>query len=346
MRQEMTDSMKSVVALVEYNEDTIRSTSRSVIDFAGLLQEKINAHVTCILYGTAPQPVIDYLTDQSFDVVNLNAQVILNDCEKANIHEVYREFLESQHPTYVLAPHNDFGLNLIPYLAGAMTRTKTQTNNGSVVTGIDNWAELAGASILVRKPSFFGRIISEIEADLPVYLTIAPSQAPEKAMAPHLPKGEASHVPIHRRRNDFVCEEATTALPKDSRRYARIDTAKIVIGIGRGIGSQENLEIMKAWIDQIPGAVMAGSRPLIDAGWMPYPYQVGITGKQIEPDIYIALGISGSSQHLAGIANAKMVIAVNTDKYAPIFKHADYCIHADLFVFMEAFIACFNSKQK
>lgn len=119
----------------------------------------------------------------------------------------------------------------------------------------------------------------------------------------------------------------------------KLTRAPIVVAAGRGIGEKENLERVRAFTACFPKAVTAASRPLVDQGWMPYDRQVGITGAVVSPDLYIALGISGSSQHLAGMAGSKWVVSVNKSPDAPICRHSDLCIQADVQAFIEAFLA-------
>ena len=124
----------------------------------------------------------------------------------------------------------------------------------------------------------------------------------------------------------FVADADVKEVSKD----LTIENAKVVVGAGRGVGTQDGMKQVQAMAKAI-GAGFGTSKPLVDEGWAPHDWQVGITGKQIAPDIYIALGISGSIQHQLGIKEAKLVIAVNTDPEAPIFKRANYGIVGDLF---------------
>ena len=119
----------------------------------------------------------------------------------------------------------------------------------------------------------------------------------------------------------------------------RLGQAPVVVAAGRGIGEKENLDRVAEFTAVFPGAVMAASRPLVDQGWVGYDRQVGITGAVVSPDLYIALGISGSSQHLAGMAGSKWVVSVNNSPEAPICRHSDLCIQADALNFIEAFLA-------
>ncbi len=110
-----------------------------------------------------------------------------------------------------------------------------------------------------------------------------------------------------------------------------ITKAKVIVSIGRGLGSKENIEKVMPLVDALHGEI-AGSRPVcLDYKWLSEDKQVGLSGKKVKPDFYIALGISGQIQHLAGIRNAKTIIAINKDKNAPIFEECDYGIVGDLF---------------
>ncbi|HRR61144.1 MAG TPA: electron transfer flavoprotein subunit alpha/FixB family protein [Spirochaetota bacterium] len=117
-----------------------------------------------------------------------------------------------------------------------------------------------------------------------------------------------------------------------------LDEADIIIGVGKGIGSKDNLTLIYNFAKFFPHSAVAGSRIVCDYGWLPYSKQVGITGKSISPKVYIACAISGSSQHIAGIKGAKTIIAINKDPYAPIFNVSHYGIVEDIFTFIPQFL--------
>jgi electron transfer flavoprotein alpha subunit len=114
-----------------------------------------------------------------------------------------------------------------------------------------------------------------------------------------------------------------------------ISQAELLVSVGRGVGEQENIGVVKELAD-LMGGVISCSRPVVDKNWLPKYHQVGTSGKSVKPKVYLSFGISGAFQHVAGISGAGTVIAINKDRKAPIFRVADYGVVDDLFKIVEA----------
>ncbi|MGB6230117.1 MAG: FAD-binding protein [Litorimonas sp.] len=211
----------------------------------------------------------------------------------------------------VMAPDTTTHKAYMPRVAA-----KLDTQQISSVTGIEDGA--------FERPIYAGNALAYVKSNDPKTVVTVRTTAFPLAGEGGSASVEAKSTEIGDTKSEFVSEELT----KSDR--PELTGAKIVISGGRGMGSGENFALIDTIADKL-GAAVGASRAAVDAGYVPNDYQVGQTGKAVAPELYIAVGISGAIQHLAGMKDSKVIAAINKDEEAPIFQVADYGLVADLF---------------
>jgi len=226
----------------------------------------------------------------------------------------------SESYTHIIASANTFGKNLMPRVSALLDSSQI-----SDVIRINSPEEFL-------RPIYAGNAFATVKSnDKKKCITIRPTSfdaAPKSGGSASIEKIEATDIPSI---SKFIKREET----KSER--PELGTARIVISGGRGMQSGENFKLINSIADKLNAAVGA-SRAAVDAGYIGNDHQVGQTGKVVVPDLYIAVGISGAIQHLAGMKESKIIVAINKDGEAPIFSIADYGLEADLFEALPQFL--------
>jgi len=212
----------------------------------------------------------------------------------------------------VLAPATTTGKNFMPRVAAALD-----------VAQISEIVSVDGPDTFTR-PIYAGNAMMQVQSADPKKVITVRTTTFEKAGNDGSASVEKVDAPADPGLSSFVSEN----LAKSDR--PELTGARIVISGGRGMGSKENFHIIEKVADKL-GAAVGASRAAVDAGYAPNDWQVGQTGKVVAPELYIAVGISGAIQHLAGMKDSKVIVAINKDEEAPIFQIADYGLVADLF---------------
>ncbi len=226
-------------------------------------------------------------------------------------------------PAAVLFSATAQGKDLAPRVAAHL-----DTGYAADITG----TAVDGGKLLARRPMFAGKAYAETEfVKAPAVASLRPNNFdlnPKKDAAAAVEKRAPAAHPARSRVKEV--KAASGATKPD------LTEASIIVTGGRGMKGPENFPILEKLSAAIPGSVVGASRAVVDAGWRPHSDQVGQTGKTVSPNLYIACGVSGAIQHLAGMRTSKCIVAINKDPEAPIFKVADYGIVGDLFAVVPA----------
>ena len=297
----------TILVIAEHNNEDLNGSTLNTISAASEL-----GPVTVLVAGSACITV----ANTAAKLVGVVKVLIVDHPQYANpLAEVYTPLILSvaAEYTHILAPATTFGKNLLPRIAA-----KLDVQQISEITAIhDNQT--------FEHPIYAGNAIATVKSNDSIKLLTVRATAFETA------DEQASGVEIIQidpTENPNQSKFVSTELSKSDR--PELTQARIIISGGRGMQNGENFSMLEKIADRL-GAAVGASRAAVDSGFVPNDYQVGQTGKIVAPELYIAVGISGAIQHLAGMKDSKVIVAINKDAEAPIFQVADYGIVADLF---------------
>ncbi|MCX6003878.1 MAG: FAD-binding protein [Chloroflexi bacterium] len=311
----------SVWVFAEQRDSKIKSVSYELLSKGRELADTLKTELCAVCFGYNVKD-IEQLTAYGADKVYvIDDPAFANQSEDPYVSELVR-LIKLYKPEIVLAGATPFGRSFFPRVA-AILRTGLTAD----CTGLDIDTE----KMLLRqtRPTFGGNVMATITcpAKRPQMSTVRP-RVFKKNTTDMTRKSQLIKV-------DFNKEAATSKtrllnFVADLMERVKLEDADIIVAGGRGLGKPENFQLIRDLASAL-GAAVGSSRPPVDEGWIPYSHQVGQTGKTVCPKLYIAVGISGAVQHLAGMQTADCIIVINDDPNAPIFQVATYGIVGDLF---------------
>lgn len=310
--------MKELLVLVEHRRGQLRDVTLEMLTKGRQLAKKMGADLSVVFIGGSE--VKEFAQKLSFyadKVLTMEDQRLAN-FNSSIYQSVLSALIRSRNPALVLIGHTAFGMDLAPSLA-------VELDLPLLTDCIE--VELKNRELVGIRQMYGGKVQAEVhfQKKEPYILTLRQGIF---SVEEEIKQGEivSLQIPLPEEPPDrrlIGYEEATVG-------EVDITEADVIVAVGRGIKEKENLAIVEDLAQKL-GGVLAGSRPVIDAGWLSEDRQVGLSGKTVKPKLYIALGISGAFQHLLAMQNAETIVAVNKDPEAPIFEVADYGVVGDLF---------------
>jgi len=309
---------KGVWVITEHDGKKPIAVTFELLGEAAKLAKKRNTYTAAVLLGNNVADMAKELAAYGAEKVFICQGDVLEHYRTEPYSEVIVSMVQQFKPEIILTGATTQGRDL----AGSIA-TKLETGLTADCTGLD--IDDATGNLLQTRPAFGGNIMATILCPntRPQMSTVRPKVFP-------VPPREERQPEIINYDYDFsklnIRTEVLEYIPFEEK--ISLADAEIIVSGGRGIGKPENFEILKELANTL-GAALGASRAAVDAGWISYEHQVGQTGKTVRPIIYIACGISGSVQHLAGMKHSDIIIAINKDPEAPIFKVANYGIVGD-----------------
>jgi electron transfer flavoprotein alpha subunit len=236
------------------------------------------------------------------------------------------DLIQRERPQIMLAAATTTGRTIMPYVAAKLEA-------GLTADCTELSIEEGTGHLLQTRPAIGGNIMATIKSggSRPQMATVRPHSA---APPPEQP-GRSGEIVRVTPSDEQVASRVVLEDMLIEDEEASLQDADIVVAVGRGIGKEENMPLVKELADEL-GAALGASREVIDRGWLSYPHQVGLSGKTIRPKLYVAVGVSGAIQHLAGMQTSENIIAICDDENAPIFQVADLGIVGNLFQIVPA----------
>ncbi len=303
--------MSKVIVFLEAKGDELKKVSYELAGVAGMLGEEIVG----IVYPGTKQKITSAGKLGASKLISIAGSGGIYACEPL-VAELAK-LVEAEKPDYVLFAQSPLGRDVSARLSATLA-----TGFINDVTGIRK----EDGAFVFSKPLYAGKIISEFSfaSPPPSVITVRPNIFEAK-------EAEGTACEVESRSVDISSAGSVVReiVAKPSG-MLELKEADIIISGGRGLGAPENFELLFDFAKAV-GAAVGASRAVVDAGWIAHSHQVGQTGKTVNPSLYIACGISGAIQHLAGMRTSKCIVAINNNANAPIFKIADYGIVDDLF---------------
>lgn len=325
---------KGVWVYADHKDGKLKKVTLEVLSEARRLADRLGEEVAAVLLGSGVSGFADTLAQYGADKVYVADHALLKDYRTEPYSKLLSDIISQDQPSIFLVGANINGRDLAPRLAAAV---KTGLAADCTQLGINDQGLLS-----ITRPVYAGKAYAEVACP-----TARPQMATVRPNVMRINEPDSSRsaqvIPISTAAESLTINTQVKEVVKDVSGMVDLTEADVIVSGGRGMKGAEGFSVLEALAGLLGGAVGA-SRAAVDSGWRDQRFQVGQTGRTVSPKLYIACGISGAIQHLAGMRTSKVIVAINKDSEAPIFNIANYGIVGDLFKVVPALTQEFKEK--
>jgi electron transfer flavoprotein alpha subunit len=328
----MTTTNRPIVVVAEYFQGKICPATYELVHLAETIKRIKPAEIRVIILGER----IEATAQQIAHITGKNVIAVSDSAFRYYNGELYKRALQDLlgelQPAYVCIANSSQGSDFAPGLAVRL--------RAACITGVEG-VEIRDNGIIFSRVVFGGKITSTVRSlTETTVLTLQPGFFPSKTTPGTIPgQVDTREISVSSPKSRTISIKSASAGDLD------LSQADVIVSAGRGIDEQENLSLIRRLAEFFPNSAVCGSRPVIDMGWMPYNRQVGVTGATVSPELYIACGISGATQHVVGMKGSGFIVSINTDPMAAIFNTSDVCIVEDLKTFIPILVGVLENER-
>ena len=325
-----------VWVFAEQREGHLEKVSLELLGEGRKIADKLGIKLTALLLGSGIKDLGKGLRNHGADEVLVVDNKELEHYTTDGYTKVICDLVNKRKPGILFIGATFIGRDLGPRVAARL-----ETGLTADCTSLD--VDITNGNLLATRPAFGGNLMATIVCPdhRPQMATVRPGVF--EKLEEEEKEGGVEEIPVNLSSEDIRTK--VLEIVKENKEIVDISEANFIVAGGRGMGSQENFKLLYELAEAL-GGVVAASRAAVDKGWLDKAYQVGQTGKTVRPNIYIACGISGAIQHVAGMQDSDLIIAVNKDESAPIMKIADYGIVGDIVKVIPQMIAEVNAIKE
>jgi len=303
-----------ILAILEQREGSLKKVSYEVASVASKLAKELNLEVEAVVVGNDVNDLNNISKYGIQKIIHLKNSEFSN-YTSSGYTEAISNYSKEVNAVCLIVGNTSLGNDLAPRLA-------VNLNSGCITDCVN--LQVESGEVIATRPIYAGKAFTKVKLSSVVKVfTIRPN-----VFKAELYENENSNIEI----KEISSPNLKSKVVSFKKSEGKLDVAEadIIVSGGRGMKGPENFNLIESLADSL-GAAVGASRAVVDAGWRPHREQVGQTGKTVSPSLYVACGISGAIQHLAGMSTSKYIVAINKDKDAPIFSVADYGIAGDVF---------------